>query len=261
MRVVSWNLQHGVPDPKGRPHLARGVAPLRVLVGDVYGFQELDHRRWRTRFQHQGAVLAAALDGELVWWRAKRWLWGAQANARVVRGQVDSREVLLLPGPGERRIAVLAHVVVNDAPWTVATTHLSLDPATADRQLDTTLYALAARPRPRVLVGDLNLRPERVALVAARAGFTLLDGPPTINARTRPDRRLDHVLVQGAAISDSGVSKLPLSDHLAVWADLTPPELRTRPPVSQRDWGTTGARCHRWRRPRRGGGPLRRGTA
>ena len=222
MRVVSWNLQHGVPDPKGRPHLARGVAPLRALVGDVYAFQELDHRRWRTRFQHQGEVLAAALDGELVWWRAKRWLGGAQANALVVRGEVDTPEVLLLPGPGERRIAILAHVVVNDAPWTVATTHLALDPAVADRQLESALDALAARPRPRVLIGDLNLRPERVALVAARTGFTLLEGAPTVNARTGPDRRLDHVLVQGASITDSGVTKLPLSDHLAIWADLTP---------------------------------------
>ena len=220
MRVVSWNLQHGVPDPKGRPALARAAIPLRALAADVYGFQELDRARWRTRFEHQGAVLAAALEGELVWSRAKRWLWGAQANALVVRGEVGTPEVLLLPGPGERRIAIVAQVVVDDAPWSVATTHLALHPVVADRQLETVLDALAARPRPRVLIGDLNLRPERVALVAARTGFTLLEGPPTVNARTRPDRRVDHVLVQGATITDSGATKLALSDHLAIWADL-----------------------------------------
>ena len=222
MRVATSNLQHGIPDPVGRPALGRAVAPLRKLAADVYALQELDHRRRRTRFTHQGAVLADALEGELVWSRAKRGLWGAQANALVVRGEADAPEVLLLPGPGERRIAVVARVVVDDAPWSVATTHLALAPAVADRQLETVLDALAARPRPLVLIGDLNLRPERVALVAARTGFTLLEGPPTVNARTRPDRRLDHVLVQGARIIDSGVTKLPVSDHLTVWADLEP---------------------------------------
>ena len=222
MRVVSWNLQHGVPDPLGRSALARAVIPLVTLGADVYGFQELDRSRWRTRFEHQGALLAAALDGELVWARAKRWLWGAQANALVVRGEVDAREVLLLPGAGERRVAVLAHVTMDGTAWSLATTHLSLDPVVADRQLETVLDALAARPRPRVLIGDLNLRPERVAQVATRTGFTLLDGPPTVDARARPDRRLDHVLVQGATILDGGTTKLPLSDHLAVWADLSP---------------------------------------
>ena len=120
MRVVSWNLQHGVPDPLGRSALARAVIPLVTLGADVYGFQELDRSRWRTRFEHQGALLAAALDGELVWARAKRWLWGAQANALVVRGEVDAREVLLLPGAGERRVAVLAHVTMDGTPWSLA---------------------------------------------------------------------------------------------------------------------------------------------
>jgi endonuclease/exonuclease/phosphatase family metal-dependent hydrolase len=222
VRVVSSNLQHGVPDPVARPALARAVSPLRALRADLYAFQELDRRRWRTRFDHQGAVLAEALDGELVWASAKRWLWAAQANALVVRGEVRRPEVLLLPGPGERRIAVVATVVVDGEQWSVATAHLSLVPSVADRQLDTALHALAGHPGPRLLVGDLNLRPERVASVAARSGFTLLDGPDTVDARSGPDRRLDHVLVQGASVTDSGVAKLPVSDHLAVWADLVP---------------------------------------
>lgn len=222
MRVATSNLQHGIPDPVGRPALGRAVAPLRKLAADVYAFQELDHRRRRTRFTHQGAVLADALEGELVWSRAKRWLWGAQANALVVRGEVDTPEVLLLPGSGESRIALVSTVVVNGERWTIATAHLSLNPFVADRQLDAALDFLSTRPKPLVLLGDLNLRPERVAPVAERTGYQLLEGPPTVNARTRPDRRLDHVLVQGARIIDSGVTKLPVSDHLTVWADLEP---------------------------------------
>jgi endonuclease/exonuclease/phosphatase family metal-dependent hydrolase len=220
VRVVSSNLQHGVPDPVGRPALGRAIEPLRALAGDVYAFQELDHRRWRSRFQHQGAVLARALDGQLVWARAKQLLWGGQANALVVRGEVVSQEVLALPGPGERRIALVATVVTAGEQWSVATTHLSLDPFVAELQLETALARLTARPGPHVLLGDLNLPPEQVAPVAASAGYGLLTGPDTINARIGLNRRLDHVLTKGASITVSGVQKLPVSDHLAVWADL-----------------------------------------
>jgi len=222
MRVVSSNLQHGVPDPIGRPALGRAVAPLRGLSADVYGFQELDRGRFRTRFRHQGEVLAKALGGELLWARAKRRLWAAQANALVVRGEVRGHEVIRLPGPGERRVALLATVVVGGEPWSIATTHLSLVPGAAVRQLQTVLDALDELPLPHVLMGDLNLRPERVAQVAAATGWTLLAGPDTINARTGVNRRLDHVLFHGAVVTDGGVTKLPVSDHLAVWADLDP---------------------------------------
>ena len=71
-----------------------------------------------------------------------------------------------------------------------------------------------------MLVGDLNLRPERVAPDRRRDRLGLVDGPDTINARTGLNRRLDHVLVHGATVTDAGVAKLPVSDHLAVWADL-----------------------------------------
>lgn len=220
MRVVTSNVQHGVPDPVGRPALRRAIGPLRSLEADVYAFQELDRWRWRTRFSHQGEELARALGGELVWARAKHWLWAAQGNALVVRGKVLTHEVLTLGGPGERRVAIVATVVVREEQWSIAATHLSLEPLVAARQLESTLDALSRLPGPRVLVGDLNLRPERVEPAAMAVGYVLLDGPHTINARTGLNRRLDHVLVQRASVAESGVTKLPVSDHLAVWADL-----------------------------------------
>jgi endonuclease/exonuclease/phosphatase family metal-dependent hydrolase len=220
VRIVSWNLQHGVPDPVARPALARAVPALRALAGDVYALQELDRGRVRTRFAHQAADLAEVLDGELVWARAKHWLWASQGNALVVRGEVLESDVVVLPGTGERRVAVVASVVVAGQRWSVATTHLALDPAVARHQLEVSLDALADRPKPWVLVGDLNLLPDQVQPVAERSGYDLLDGPFTINARTRLNRRLDHVLLNGTTAPASGVTKLPCSDHLAVWADL-----------------------------------------
>lgn len=220
MRVVTWNLQHGVPDPKGPPDLARGLEPLWALAADIYALQELDRGRCRTRFAHQAAVIADHLGGALLWAPAKHRLWAAQGNALVVRGRIVESDVVRLPGGGERRVAALALVVVRGKRWSVATAHLSLDHAIAQRQLRATLDALADHPEPRVLMGDLNLVPALVEPMTSAAGFKLVDGPFTINARKTPNRRLDHVLLRGAVTTEAGVTKMPVSDHLAVWADL-----------------------------------------
>jgi endonuclease/exonuclease/phosphatase family metal-dependent hydrolase len=220
VRIVSWNLQHGVPDPVGRPALERAVPGLRELAADVYAFQELDRGRWRTRFENQAEVLGDWLGGTVVWARAKHWLWAAQGNALIVRGEVLESDVVVLPGEGERRVAIVASVGVAGRRYSVATTHLSLDPAVARRQLRVALGALTERAKPWVLAGDCNLLPAQVARLADVAGFDLVDGPFTVNARTRPNRRLDHVLLDGTTATASGVTKMPCSDHLAVWADV-----------------------------------------
>lgn len=220
MRLVSANLQHGVPDPVGWPRLQAAHQPLRDLGAGVWCFQELDHRRVRTRWADQGAQLAAALDGELVWSLAKRMELGGQANALVVGGEVVEREVVALSGAGERRVLVLAVVVVDGQRWTVGSTHLALQPATAREQLAGSLEVLTTRPAPWVLAGDLNLEPTDVEPVARQHGFDVVDGPATHSARRTPTRRLDHVLTKGCTVVASGVAKLPVSDHLAVWADL-----------------------------------------
>ena len=216
-------MQHGVPDPVGRPALHRAVEALRGVRADVWGFQELDHQRWRTWFADQGEQLADALGGELVWAPAKRVFPGGQANALLVRGEVVEREVIELAGEGERRVLALAVVAARGARWTVGTTHLALRPGVARAQLSEALHLLITRPGPWVLAGDLNLEPADVREVATEHGFDVVDGPPTHSARRNPTRRLDHILIRGCTVTASGVAKLPVSDHLAVWADLTQP--------------------------------------
>jgi endonuclease/exonuclease/phosphatase family metal-dependent hydrolase len=103
----------------------------------------------------------------------------------------------------------------------VGTTHLSLQPAVAREQVGEALSLLITRPGPWVLVGDLNLEPPDVEPLAEAHGFDLLAGPETHSTRRTPTRRLDHVLTKGLNVTASGVEKLPVSDHLAVWADLS----------------------------------------
>src|SRR3546814_15917726 len=66
MRAVSWNAQHGRPNPDGEPDIGRAVAPLRALQGDVYAIQELDRGRRRSGTADQPPALAAGLGAELM---------------------------------------------------------------------------------------------------------------------------------------------------------------------------------------------------
>ena len=220
MRVVSWNAQHGVPDPKGPPDLERALEPLSALGGEVYGLQELDAGFERTGWADQVAMAAAAVGATAFSVPALRRGAGTYGNALVVRGVIDDTEVLALPGPAEPRAAGLATVEVQGGTWSIAVTHLSTVDETAERQLVAVLDALDARPEPRVLLGDLNLEAAQVRPALLERGFQLAEGPPTWNARRRLRRRLDHVAVRGATVTASAVHKLPVSDHLAVSADL-----------------------------------------
>ena len=201
MRVVSWNLQHGVPDPVGRPALGARGRPLRDAGGRrlrVPGARPRAARR--TRFAHQGA---AARRGP----RRRGAVGAGQALARGRRRRTRSSSAARCceptwsrcPAPGERRVAVLASVGGRRAgagrwpPPTCPSIRRSRDRAAAHGAR----RAGRARPKPWVLAGDLNLLPAQVApRRRARPATTCSTGPFTINARTRPNRRLDHVLRQ-----------------------------------------------------------------
>lgn len=222
MRAVTWNVQHGRPNPDGAPDISRVAAGLLPLFADVVALQELDRGRRRSGRVDQPSLVAGALGAELVW--APALLRGGQYGvALLVRGAVHRHEVVRLPGWGEPRIVVIAEVSVRDVRWTVACTHLSTSRRTATRQLVAALDALARWPRPRVLLGDLNLIAGEVLPWTAPEGYHLVDGPPTHSTRqARVTRRIDHVLLAGARADRALVMDLLASDHKAVVADLSP---------------------------------------
>lgn len=220
MRAVSWNAQHGVPDPKGPPDLGKALAPLAAMAPDVVGLQEVDTGFQRTAFEDQVAAVADSLGGTAFPVPAFRRGEGTYGNALVVRGEIVEGEVMKLPGSAEPRAAGVARLRLGDGQWSVAVTHLSLERTTALDQLGAVLDALEVLPRPRLLLGDLNLQPPDVGPVASTRGYKVVEGPPTWNARSTLRRRLDHMLLKGAEVQSSGAKKLPVSDHLAIWADL-----------------------------------------
>ncbi len=153
------------------------AAALAMLEADVLGLQEVDRRALRTRFADQTAVVAgtAGPGHSWAWARGERigpaGVLGLQGVGLVVRGRIADRERLelprLAPPAGERvapltgrhkRVALLARVLPTDGPEaTVAVVHLAVSRPEAEGQLAAVVAALARRPRPHLLLGDLNI--------------------------------------------------------------------------------------------------------
>lgn len=220
MRVVTWNVQHARPNPDGAPEVGAVGEELARLDADVCAIQELDRGRRRSGGVDQPGVLAERLGGALLFAPTVR-RGGEYGIGLIVRGEIGRHEVVDLSGTREPRAALIAEVEVAGDAWTVGCTHLSRRASFAQGQLLRALDALAAHPSPRLLVGDLNLVASEVLPWSTADGYALLAGPPTHSTRrARVTRRIDHVLVQGATVTEASVHRFPVSDHCAVVADL-----------------------------------------
>jgi endonuclease/exonuclease/phosphatase family metal-dependent hydrolase len=225
VRVATWNVRHGRPRHgfASNRRLARAVADLDV---DMLAVQEVDRRVIRSWFADQPGLVAEAMDADQHHFAAARHfllLTGEDGIALSVRGELDCRRVLELPRAdgAQRRVAIVADVTVGDDDATVVATHLHNDASVATRQLDALLEAIADEPRPRLLLGDLNLRPDDIAGALAAAGFALVDADVTQPAWA-PVQRIDHIAVDGMVAGQSFVPAVAVSDHRPVVVEVRP---------------------------------------
>ena len=252
MRVVSANLQHGVPDPVGRPgppsrHRtparpgrrrlglpgARPSARAHPLRRSGAGAERGVGRRARVG-PSEARVRRAVRPTR--WWCAARW-WSVRSSPS--RGRAS---VACSCSPSSWRLA-------SAGPWGRPTSRCSR-----------TVARRAGRrgaPPPDDAPGSVGAgrrpQPRATGCGIARRGAWLRPAGRPVDALGPPHatRRLDHVLTKGASVTASGVEKLP--------GERSPRRLG-RPGAGLTPTSTSGRR-HRGRRPRRGRGRRCRGTA
>lgn len=194
MIAVTFNVQRG-RRPDGSidvPLLAETCAAIET---DVLALQEVT--------EDQPPIVAAACGFHVVFGPAIP----GYGNALLARAPIDDVEVVDLPFSRTRepRAAIVASV----GGVAIAATHLGLH-GDADRQLPAVLDALLRRPRPRLLLGDLNTEAPDVA------PLHLVEPQRTFPAHA-PRRRIDHVAVDGLVVRSVGVlDQQPVGDHRPV---------------------------------------------
>lgn len=219
MRIVTFNAHHGLT-PGGLVDTDALARYCSGLGADVLALQEVDVRVGRSGGVDQVAAVTAATGMTAYFGVARRMgRRGLYGNVLLVRGLIDEARTILLPRSGhhEQRSAILADVIVDDRVVSVAATHLSVHPEEAGPQLEAVLVALRRCHPPRVVLGDLNLRPDQVAPALENRAYGLAyPDVPTFPA-TAPQVRLDHFLSEGLdVLSVEVLDAGPVSDHLAL---------------------------------------------
>src|ERR1700712_2919252 len=251
MRVATFNILHG-RTVGGGVDLDRLRASVPALDADVLALQEVDVEQERSGRADLTAVAAeamgavahrfvAAISGTpgATWMAATGEELPGTAGygiALLSRYPVVSWQVLQLPrvpfrfpmyAPGSRRVTVVdeeprtAVIALLQTPWgqvTFANTHLSFVPGWNRRQLRRLVDDLKGFPGPRMLAGDLNLRP---SAVARSTGMRSLGRAATFPAGS-PRRQIDHIVTDDSRlrVRRCEAPLMPISDHRPLVVDV-----------------------------------------
>ncbi len=253
MRVATFNILHGAVPGRDEVDPALLAASVASLDADLVGLQEVDRHQPRSRGADLTAVAAQAMGAHVHRFAAALSgtpdaLWSAATGreqpdsaaygvALLSRHPVSDWRVVRLPGApvrlphrahggrrlflvrDEARVGLVARVEAPGGAVRVVTTHLSFLHLWNGRQLARLLRSIRNGPEPTLLLGDLNMGPSRAARIT---GMRSLASGATFPAHD-PAVQIDHVLGDGPIRSTgSQVVRLPVSDHLALVAEVEP---------------------------------------
>lgn len=251
MRIATFNILNGRSPTDDRVDVDRFAKAIHELDADVLALQEVDHNQPRSEeadltavaSEAMGAVehrFVAALSGNpgATWIAAtgeEQPDSAAYGIALLSRYPVRSWEVIRLPElpvalpmrfsgsrmpvwvRDEPRVAVATSIDTPLGTITFANTHLSFIPWWNRRQLRTLVEDLTTCARPLVLLGDLNMEPQRAQALTRMRPLASALTYPAHEAR----EQIDHILAAGELPAGTArAHRLALSDHLALSVDV-----------------------------------------
>lgn len=235
MRIATFNIRHGAPKDSYRGLPDKLAESCAALDADILGLQEVDVGVPRSQYADLAKVVADACGMAYCFAKARKHAYrGQYGNALLVRGTIEDVEVVRLGGDHrhliklggltlkplrEPRNVIIANVSVRGRLLSIGTGHLATDPTVRREQLERAAARLAARPAPRVLLGDFNIPWRQAAEWLEPYRLELAEA-----ATARPDpvsqTGIDHIAVDGVSVERVETRWLPVSDHPAKIADV-----------------------------------------
>ena len=217
LRVLSWNLHHGVGED-GKLDLERIAARIREQKPDVVVLQEVDNKCRRSKSVDQAAELAKLTGLTGAFGKAMDHDGGEYGQAILSKHPLGETTVHRLPGDGEPRIAFEAVVKIESQPLRLVSVHLDhQQDARRLKQAETLVKELSATKEPLVLAGDFNDVPDSPVMKVFGEALTAVakGGEKLTCPAAEPKVEIDHFFLRGLKAA-SPVTVLPeaaASDH------------------------------------------------
>jgi len=223
LRIVSWNLHHGVGEDK-KLSLERIAAVIREAKPDLVALQEIDNQCGRTGKVDQPAELAKLTGLTGIFGKAMDLDGGGYGQVILSRYPIVRSQVHHLPGNSEPRIAFEASVSIDGSEFRFVTVHLGLGAAERLEQAKTLTGLLAPDARKSILCGDFNDVPGSQPLQIFAADWKAIPkkGPVLTCPAGKPEEEIDHVFTR-VFTPPASVTVLPeavASDHRPLLAEI-----------------------------------------
>lgn len=218
LTVMTYNIRHG-KGMDGKLDLDRIAATIATAAPDLVGLQEVDHLLPRSRFQRQAARLGRSLGMYYVLGANLSLYLGRYGNAILSRHPIYSHQNHRLPGGSEWRGLLAAYLRVDGMDMCFFNTHLGLNSAARQQQVEAIIKVLESYPGPVILAGDFNARPKSPELAPLVSNYTdtaaAAGNPQPTFPSDQPRHRIDCIFTSPhwQVINSTTLNSLA-SDHL-----------------------------------------------
>lgn len=227
LRLVSYNIRKAIGiDGKRAPE--RILEVINHLEADIVVLQEADKRLGSRPSSLPLEMIETETDLTPAPLSKNEVSLGWHGNAVLLRKDIELRSAVQIDLPGlEPRGAVRVDLQTKEGALSVIGTHLALLRPWRRSQIEAILAAVDPSDMgANVIAGDFNEWSETQGLEHLNESHQVLAPGKSFHAR-RPVAALDRIAlghslhVDNAGVDESTVARLS-SDHLPVWADITP---------------------------------------
>lgn len=222
MKVMTYNV-HSCKDINKNNTLSRIAELIKKERPSIVGLNEIENRSPRTWFVNQPKKLAKARDMLFAYGPTLRLgRIGFFGNAVLSRYPIHAAENIRLPGNREPRKCLRTVLRTPRGNITVLSTHLGLNDAERDKQIQKLLEIIQAEKKPLILMGDFNCKAQQLnpLLKILTDSGALFGSIPTYSS-VNPTARIDYILVsKHFTCQNLTIPQTQASDHFPVLAEL-----------------------------------------
>jgi endonuclease/exonuclease/phosphatase family metal-dependent hydrolase len=226
IKVMSYNIHHGI-SRSGKLDVDSIAEVIKESSAHIVGLQEVDSRFVRSFFRDQAKELAEKLDMYYYFGENFTLLGAGYGNAVLSKFPIVSASNLQLNGKGEQRGVVSARVDIYGKEIDFLVTHLSLNRAIRDTQLQQIRRYIQLLEGEVILVGDFNSTHEAGEIMYIERELREAvkemgrDELYTFVGRNGTKERIDYVFLSPEiTVSDVYTIDSDASDHLPLVADI-----------------------------------------